>query len=130
MRLVLGCLLAAMPLFSQLDSSALRAKFGPPLNRETFHVRTGLDIAVDYGAGGQVCAIEIPVLPTQKDTDAFLAELVPESMRGKEIGRMMEQMSLAWVSTVDYERLAITESGHGDTRNPTRVHLKAEGCKP
>lgn len=129
MRLALACLLLAIPAFAQLDSTALRAKFGPPLNQETFHVRAGLDIAVDYGANGQVCAIEIPVLARQKDTDEFLAELVPDSTRGKELNRLMEQLGLAWASFVDYEHVTIAESGHGDTRNPTTVRFKIEGCR-
>jgi hypothetical protein len=129
MRLALGCLLLALPALAQLDSGALRAKFGEPLNRETFRVRTGLDMAVDYGASGQVCAIEIPVLPTQKDTDEFLAELVPDSMRGKELSRMMSQMGLAWASFVEYEHVTIVGSGHGDTRDPTSVRFKTEGCR-
>lgn len=130
MRLALGCLLLAMPALAQLDSAALRAKFGPPLNRETFHVRTGLDIAVDYGANQQVCAIEIPVLQTQTETDEFLAELVPDSMRGKSLGRMMGQMSLAWISIDEYEHVTISESGHGETRDGTTVRFKTQGCKP
>jgi hypothetical protein len=127
-RLAICGLLLALPAAAQLDSAALRAKFGAPLNRETFRVRPGLDIAVDYGTGGQVCAIEIPVLAAQKDTDAFLAELVPDSMRGKELHRMMGQMSLAWVSFVEYEHFTITATGHGDTRNPTTLRFKTEGC--
>jgi hypothetical protein len=34
MRLAVGCLLFALPALAQLDSAALRAKFGAPLNRE------------------------------------------------------------------------------------------------
>ncbi len=129
MRLALGCLLLALPALAQLDSSTLRAKFGEPLNRETFRVRAGLDIAVDYGANQQVCAVEIPVLQTIKDTDEFLAELVPDSMRGKELSRMMENFGLAWVSFIEYEHVTIAETGHGDTRDPTTVRFKTEGCR-
>lgn len=129
MRLAVSWLLLAMPVLAQLDSASLRAKYGAPLNREIFRVRPGLDIAVDYGASRQVCAIEIPVLPTEKDTDAFLAELVPDSMRGKELRRMMGRMSLAWMLTVEYQHVAISETGHGDTRNATTVRFKTEGCR-
>jgi len=117
-----------MPALAQLDSTALRAKFGAPLNRETFHVRTGLDITVDYGANQQVCSIEIPVLPTQNDTDRFLADLVPGSMRGKELSRMAEQVGLPWISIIEYERVTISESG-SHTRGPTTVRFKTEGCR-
>jgi hypothetical protein len=100
------------------------------LNRETFRIPPELDVAVDYGAKGQVCSIQIPVLPTQQETDGFVSELVPDSMRGKELGRMAQQMSLAWMSAVEYERVWISETGHGDTRNATTVRFKTEGCKP
>lgn len=139
MRLALGCLLLALPVLAQLDSSALRAKFGAPLNRETFHMPQGFDLAVDYGAGRQVCRLEVPAeMPPQpnasgpfnstKQMQDFLADLVPNSVRGKELSRMMEQMGLAWASFVEYEHVTIVESGHGDTRNPTTVRFKTEGC--
>ena|ERR1700733_4499374 len=127
MRLALGCLLLALPALAQLDSSSLRAKFGAPLNRETFRVRPGLDLAVDYGASGQVCAIEIPALP-EKEKQGLLTELVPDSARGKELNRLMENFGLAWASFVEYERAAIVETGHGDTLNSTTVLFKTQGC--
>ncbi len=46
--------------FAQLDSSALRAKLGQPVNRETFHMPAGFDLIVDYGMTGQVCRIGGP----------------------------------------------------------------------
>jgi hypothetical protein len=128
MRLALGCLLLALPALAQLHSATLRAKFGQPLNRETFRVQAGLDIAVDYGANQQVCAIEILVLQTQTDTDAFLAELVPDSMRGKELQRLIGQQGMAWTSFVEYEHVTISETGHGDPRNATTIRFKTQGC--
>lgn len=113
MRLAVGRLLLALPALAQLDSAALRAKFGPPLN-----------IGVDYGTGGQVCAITL----TQRHADEFLAEVVPDAMRGKELNQMMGQMGLAWFSTVEYEHVTITETEHGDTRNRTTMRFKTEGC--
>jgi hypothetical protein len=139
MRLALGYLLLALPALAQLDSAALRAKFGAPLNRETFHMPQGFDLTVDYGGRNQVCRLEVPAEmppqpnasgpfnPTQQMQD-FLADLVPNSVRGKELSRMMEQMGLAWASIVEYEHATIVETGHGDTRNPTTVRFKTEGC--
>ncbi len=47
--------------FAQSDPagfvSGLRAKFGPPLARETFVARPGLEMVVDYAADGNVCRI-------------------------------------------------------------------------
>ena len=68
MRLALGCLLLALPALAQLDSATLRAKFGAPLNRETFHMPQGFDLTVDYGAGNQVCKLAVPAeMPPQPD---------------------------------------------------------------
>ena len=85
---------------AQLDSAALHAKLGTPLNRETFHMPAGFDLVVDYGANSQVCKLQVPALmPTTESVDNatvmkqrmyhFLAELVPDSMRGKELNRAM-----------------------------------------
>ena len=66
--LALCCLAVVLPAPAQLDSSALRAKFGAPLNRETFHMPAGFDLTVDYGAGGQVCRMEVPALMPTSET--------------------------------------------------------------
>ena len=92
------CLLAfALPAAAQLDSSQLRAKFGAPLDREISHVSPGFDLVVDHGADHQVCTLQVPaVMPTdsqvrngaemKQEMYAFLADLVPDSMRGKQGG--------------------------------------------
>jgi hypothetical protein len=108
-----------MPVFAQLESAALRARFGPPLN-----------VTVDYGAERQVCSIEVPALSSQSETDEFLAELAPDSMRGKVLNRGMEQMSLAWASFVDYEHVTISVTGHWDRRDGATVRFKTYGCQP
>jgi hypothetical protein len=101
------CFLAlALPASAQLDSAQLRVKFGAPSalqiqrgkRREIFRVPPGFDLVVDYGAGNRVCKLQVPALmPTDAKVQnaddinqkmhAFLAELVPDSMRGKETGR-------------------------------------------
>jgi hypothetical protein len=53
-------LLAASSAFAQLDANSLRAKYGQPLDRETFTVRPGIEMMVDYAAGKQVCRIQLP----------------------------------------------------------------------
>jgi hypothetical protein len=124
MRFVCCCLLFALPAAAQLDSYTLRAKYGAPLNRETFHTPQGFDMAVDYGAGNQVCKITVPVeMPLQPNVSGgfnprqqmqdFLADLLPASMRGKEIRRMMFQSGLASVSTTEYEHVTIVEPHNG-----------------
>ena len=60
LRLALLVLGFTLPALAQLDSSALRAKFGSPLNREIFHMSQGFDMTVDYGTGNQVCRLQVP----------------------------------------------------------------------
>ena len=51
----------------------------------------------------------------------FLADLVPSSMRGKELRRMTEQAGIVSVSITEYEHVTVAESdhagwpAHGDT---------------
>jgi hypothetical protein len=122
------CAGLASPAFAQLDTSALRATFGPPLNRETFHIPAGFDLVVDYGSGNQACKLEVPALmPADEKVEKvqnsaamkermydFLAEVVPASMRGKELMRGATQMGLATVSWIEYENITISEFQHGD----------------
>jgi hypothetical protein len=119
------CLGFALPAFAQLDASALRAKFGLPLNRETFHIPAGFDLVVDYGPSNQACKLEVPALmPTNEKVQNsavmkqrmydFLADVAPASIRGKELMRGATQMGLATMSWIEYENITIGECQHGD----------------
>jgi hypothetical protein len=138
------CLGVASSAFAQLDTSALRAKFGSPLNRETFHIPAGFDLVVDYGAGNQVCKLEVPpLMPTDKKVQNsavmkqrmydFLAEVVPASIRGKELMRGATQMGLATMSWIEYENITIGEFQHGDQAfskdHTITVTFKSYGCQ-
>jgi len=120
MRFVICCLVLALPAVAQLDSSALRAKLGPSLHRETFRMPAGFDVVVDYDAGNQVCKLQVPALmPTNEKVQRademkkrmydFLADLVPEQLRGKELGRPISTMSTVSMSSVEYEHVSINE---------------------
>jgi hypothetical protein len=132
---IICCFLLALPAFAQLDSPTLRAKYGPPLNRETFHVPPGFDLVVDYGAANQACTLKVPALmPTNekvyRTSDQnqrmydFLLDLVPISMRGKELRRMSMQMGLISVTVVDYEHIAVSEGNDAIT-----VTFKSDDCQ-
>ena len=119
-RLVLCALLCVLPAAAQLDSPALRARFGTPLNRETFHMPAGFDLVVDYGTHQQVCKLTVPALmptddnPANSDVmrqrmHAFLAELVPDWMRGKEVGRVASAFGVVWLLLTDYQSVSIQE---------------------
>jgi hypothetical protein len=136
------CLGFALPAAAQLDSAALRAKLGSPLNRETFHMPSGFDLIVDYGAGNEVCKLEVPALmpangkiskasdSTQQMYD-FLAELVPASMRGKELGRFMSMMGIFSMSIVQYEHVTVSESQRFPDRqyDTITVRFKSDDCQ-
>jgi hypothetical protein len=110
------CLGFALPAVAQLNSSALRSKYGPPLNRETFHMPEGFDLVVDYDAANQACKLQVPALMPRNERISnavemkkrmydFLADLVPAAMRGKELGTLM----VGIVSFVEYEHVTINE---------------------
>jgi hypothetical protein len=138
-RLAVCGLLLALPALAQLDSYTLRAKYGAPLNRETFHMPQGFDLAVDYGAGNQVCKLGVPAeMPPQPNVSGpfnprqqmqdFLADLVPDSMRGKELRRFAASTgAFSAVSWTEYEHMTISQSNSG--RNDTiTVIFHNGGC--
>jgi hypothetical protein len=130
-RFALCCLLFALPAAAQLDSYTLRSKFGAPLNRETYKMPQGFNLVVDYGAGNQVCKLEMPADPKQEMQD-FLLDLVPAAMRGKELNRTYWSMGGFAVSGILYEHLMISEThvagqpGRGET---ITVRFKDEDCR-
>jgi hypothetical protein len=82
-------------LFGQIDSYQFRAKYGPPLARETFTISPDFHVIVDYGPDQQVCRLELPPsVPsrTAQQVDDALLELVPMSVRG----RIWEQCLYSW----------------------------------
>lgn len=139
---VICCLGFALPAFAQFDSSALRTKYGAPLNREIFRMPSGFDLTVDYGANNQACRLEVPALmPTDEkvsNTDAmkqrmyaFLAELVPASIRGKELNGRANVMSTISLVSVEYEHVIINELQHADQpfgNNTIIVMFKDNPC--
>jgi hypothetical protein len=124
LSVIVCCLGFALPAAAQLNASDLRAKFGPPLHRETFHVPQGFDLVVDYAPDSQVCKLVVPALmPSNEKVQnlavmkqrmyKFLAELVPSSMRGKELSRQTIAMGGVSEWLVLYEQVTISESRHG-----------------
>jgi hypothetical protein len=144
MRSKLNCLLCllvlSLPACAQLDSSQLRLKFGPPLSREVYRIPPGFDLVVDYEAGNQVCKLQVPTLmPTDarvQNTDAmkqkmyaFLAELVPDLLRGKELQRFMSTTgAFSTVSLAEYEHVTIVET-HSGTNDTITVRFKNASCQ-
>jgi hypothetical protein len=132
----------ASSLYGQLSSSELRAKFGPPLNRETFTVRPGVQMIVDYSpTANHACRLEFPgEAPFPKDVgpgvgvnlkklmDDIVAEIVPPAMRGKETGKMVQMAGLASVQTTTFEHLTISEPMTGNSRTAVIVTFQSPDC--
>ena len=141
-RLLVLCLSFALSAAAQVDSAALHAKLGAPLNRETFHIPAGFDLVVDYGANSQVCKLQVPALmpttesvanamvTTQRMHD-FLSELVPDSMRGKEINRGMMAMGAISMIFIEYENVMVMESDFGPFNhdNTITITFKRDDCR-
>lgn len=142
LRLVwLACLSACvLPASAQLNSSALHAKFGAPLHREVFHLPAGFDMSVNYGPVDQVCSLEVPALmPSnekvqngdqmrQRMTD-FLADLVPDAMRGAKLREMASMMGIVSVQSIEYEHVTISQFSNANPREATiTVSFTGNGC--
>ncbi len=136
-RLFTICWFCILPAVAQMDASSLRTKFGPPLARETFVPRPGIEMVVDYAANTRVCRIQLPAMaPSQEPgvesaqaIDNFLLELVPLAMRGKELQRWATTSGVQSMSTVEYENVTISESSPAGTRSGLTVTFKHEECK-
>jgi hypothetical protein len=132
-----------MPVAAQLDSAALRVKYGSPLNRETFHMPAGFDLVVDYGTNNQVCKLGVPALmPTNEQVSnaaemkqrmySFLAELVPYSMRGKELNQGAMVMGIMSTLFVEYEHVTVVETRDDNQpcgNNTITVTFKNGNCQ-
>lgn len=123
-----------LPAAAQLNSSALRAKFGAPLNRETFHL-TGFDLIADYGPVNQVCRLQMPArlvsAPPQR-MQQFLEELVPDSIRGKKLGEFASSAGIISLESTQYEHVIISRS-HDASRpfdGTITVTFTGNGCQP
>ena len=145
MRSKLHCLFCVLvltlPASAQLDTAELRAKFGAPLSREIFRVPPGFDLVVDYGAGNQVCKLQVPALmpadaakvqntdDMKRKMQAFLADLVPDSMRGKSLRRMFSQSgAFSGVSSDEYEHVTVVET-HSGTNDTISVTFQDARCQ-
>lgn len=146
MKLAILCLaLANLAMFSagQSSTDSLRAKYGTPLNRETFVVRPGLEMVVDYSLSGHICRLRFPAshnivgeatagIVTTKMVEEALEEVVPPAMRGKETGgRGVSAGSLA-VLVTEYEHVTISELQNANSaalHGEITVTFKGETCR-
>jgi hypothetical protein len=128
------CVAFTASLFGQIDSYQLRAKYGAPMARETFTISPDFQVIVDYGPDQQVCRLELPAWVssiTGQRVDDILLELVPMSMRGKNLGTMWESAGRASVKITEYEHVTLSEPqdpDHPGQRTAVNVIFKREAC--
>jgi hypothetical protein len=131
--------IAASSAFAQMDAVALRSRYGAPLDRETFLIRPGIEMVVDYGPSKQVCRIQLPsgrkivgtVPPgaiTKQQIDDVLNEVVPPSIRGKEMNRGVVATGAPMLSFADYEHVSINELEVGGQGKGIAVTFKDPAC--
>src|ERR1700722_15581188 len=131
----------AVSAFAQFDGAAfandLRTKYGPPLAREIFTVRPGLEMTVNYAASGHVCRIELPPVAPGADPriigphaiDEFVSLLVPMAIRGKELRRSAQAFGAPSVTMVEYENVTIGELFQAERRTGVTVTFTKETCR-
>ena len=100
---------------AEWDASTLREKYREPLPRETFQVRPNLEMVVTYGQAGQVCRLVLPDTVSKQIVDEVVDELVPPSIKGKEIGRGLKVIGGYSVFHVIYENVIIWKPESGPT---------------
>lgn len=97
---------------------------------------------VDYGAGNQVCNLDVPALMPSNALVAnademkrrmyeFLDDLVPAAMRGKEQGRATIMVGAVSFSSVEHDNVRIVErriAGHLFGDNRIGVVFKSGNC--
>ncbi len=127
----------------QMTTGSLRSKFGSPLSRETFVVRPGLQMVVDYAINGQVCRLQFPAssnivggappgIITHKMVDQALAEVVPPAMRGKEILHLIRSAGLLSFDDTEYEFVFVGEARKTNDpaqRDGVTVTFKGQTCQ-
>ena len=127
--------------FAQLlDGYKLRDKYGTPLDRETFTVRWGIEMVVDYGPSKQVCRIQLPsgtqyggTIPdgavTKQIVEEVLQEVVPASMRGKVVNRLTFRSGAYTRSTVIYEHFTMIEVPNIEVGSGISVIFRDAACQ-
>jgi len=100
-------------------------------------VARGTEVIVHFAANNHVCRIELPPMGPTVDpgitstqaVDDLVAELVPSSVRGKELRRFWQAFGLPSVSTVEFENVSISEFFQGQERTKVTIAFTNEVCK-
>jgi hypothetical protein len=138
-------LLAVAGLVLMRSSQDLHSRYGEP-DLERFTARPGISLTVQYGSDGLPChaLIEppqpllfrqehVPLMSSEAVTE-ILEEVVPESVRGKQIARSITRSGCNVIQLIDYENVSIMRSTH--TCDPfsleqdirTAITFKRDAC--
>ena len=136
----LAIIFAAGPsAFAQVDTTGIRSKLAVPMDRKTFTVRAGIEMVVDYGPSKQVCRIQLPsgeqivgTVPsgaiTKAQIEEVLDEVVPPSVRGKEVNRVTTGIGALAFFLAEYEHVSISEGKNGAVGTGITVTFKDPAC--
>ena len=92
----------------------------------------------NYATSGKVCRFQLPSMgpdprrpgvESTRAVDDFILELVPLTLRGKELRRGTMSTGLHSVSMVEYENVVIAEAHAGQERTGVTVTFTAETCQ-
>lgn len=124
MRILVGCfLVAAAAVVLSQSSQELHNRYGEP-DRERFAARPGISLTVEYGSDHLVCQalIEPPrpltyseehvPLMSSEGVSEVLEEVVPVTMRGKEINTGSFQSGCNVARITEYENVVLMRSTH------------------
>lgn len=124
---------------AQIDAFSLRSKYGPPLDRETFTVRPGIEIRVDYGPAKQACIILLPSgmtvrepsseIITREQMNDVLNEIIPDSARGKELKSLVIGAGILRTIHTEYEHFNIDEHFKSGAGTGIVVTSKDPACR-
>jgi hypothetical protein len=147
MRFANGCfVLIAVCVSAAQTSQEFHSKYGES-DIERFTPRPGIGLTVEFGSDGLACRELLqPLQPlfhgeeqaSYMSSDAIsqvLDEIVPASIRGKEIRKMVTASGCNEVEFVEYDNLSITRSTHNcvpSSQNrdlQTTVTFKREACR-
>lgn len=146
MRVLIACLLVGtfgLPL--EQTSQTLRDRYGEP-DIERFTAARDIGLTVEYGSDGLACQIVIerkqPLLHREQvvtymapeAVSKIIDELVPPSIRGRNINSMLESMGCAEQRTEEYENVWISRASDvcvplkPERESSARLAFKRKAC--
>ena len=129
-----------LPLFGQVDTNVMRAKYGPPVE-EVFTIRPGITVTVAYGDNQQVCKLDIRPSRNASVISATLIqqvvdEMVPPLSRGNPGRQSVSCAGASCWKMAEYEKFSIGQAAGDVTPNPdsqtqnSLATVQFKSCQP